>query len=102
MERVKATVGGARRSRVGFWLVSWLVVNIADYFSTLAFIANGSKEANPIFNLLWASDLLLLYKTVIPLAVVFVLWKLGKLHLLKPLSLIIALIVVWNVLWAIV
>ena len=82
-------------------IVLWLFLNVADWGVTVAFMGKGVGELNPI--IAWLNpDAFLIYKLLIPVAVLVGLYRWDRLHLLKPLNLIMCVVVLWGVFWLII
>ena len=93
----------ARVKRINFSnIVIWLLLNVADWAVTMAFMGKGvAYEGNPI--IAWLNpDMFLIYKLLLPVAVLFGLYKWDKMRLLKPLNIIMGIIVLWGVIWLVI
>ena len=93
MEQIKA-------KRIGLFSVFlWLFLNVADWGVTMAVMEKGvGYEGNPI--IAWLNpDMFLIYKLLIPVAVLFGLYKWDKMRLLKPLNVVMGIVVIWGVFW---
>jgi len=80
----------------------WLFLNAMDYCVTMAVMGKGSGyEGNPIIAQL-NPDMFLIYKLLIPVVVLFGLYKWNRLRLLKPLNIIMGIVVLWGTVWLII
>ena len=83
-------------------IILWLLLNVADWGVTMTVMREGvGSEGNPI--IAWLNPgMFLVYKLLVPLAVLFCLYKWDKLRLLKPLNIVMGIIVLWGVLWLVI
>jgi hypothetical protein len=83
-------------------LVQYSYLQVLDFLTTVAFLLNGVREANPVVRLFikLAPDPLSGLLAVKVLAVLLGLfcWRLGRPRLLFRMNLLFALVVTWNLL----
>jgi hypothetical protein len=81
------------------WQFSYL--QLLDFLTTVAFLANGIREGNPIVRFMMDSTpspiLGLLAVKVAALALGLFCWRLGRVRLLTRMNLMFAIIVAWNI-----
>lgn len=84
-----------------FSALLWLLLNVADWGVTTACVMKGHGEGHPLMSLLaWFNpDAFLVYKLLLPLAVLYGLYKWNRMRLLKPLNIVMGVIVIWGVIW---
>jgi len=66
------------------WAVLWVLLNVLDYLITVAVIARGGIEANPLLAAL-SPPTFGLIKYAVPVLVVFLLYKFHREHALPVL-----------------
>lgn len=82
------------------WLTIWIALNLIDLGMTFMYLARGGAEANPLLHYLLAISpmAMIIYKIGGTLAVIAVLqWIAKDLGYLKWFSLLIGLLVIWNI-----
>jgi len=94
MERLRVTGVEADLIKYILLCVVFIGLNILDAWLTRLALGAGSYELNPFINIGFGSDLLL--KGLVSFLIVVVLVLLNRGGLLKPLSLGMLLICVWN------
>jgi hypothetical protein len=81
-------------------LLQYSYLQVLDFLSTLAFLVNGVREANPLVRLALSAGSNpitgLLAVKLLAILLGFYCWRVGKRQLLSRINLIFALLVAWN------
>jgi hypothetical protein len=75
----------------------WIALNLIDLITAIVAMERGLAEANPIISWLGSSiSILVVFKVILTLAVIFLLIRLKKEHLFKWLNIGMTAVVIWN------
>ena len=82
-------------------LLQYCYLQLLDMLTTVAFLRNGIKEANPILSTLiqYASSpvQILIGAKLVAIALAYVCWRLQKKQLLARVTILYAALVCWNI-----
>ena len=78
----------------------WVFLNVMDMMLTMAVVGSGAIELLPVARTLldWEPVSFVLFKIMLPLTVLPVLYWYGRFQLLRLLNLLLGIIVLWNTL----
>lgn len=79
----------------------WLCLNAADTVITLRALELGHGEGNLIMSGMGSAEFVV-YKVIMTLVTLVLLWLIRKWHLLKVLNLSLVAVVLWNSVWIII
>src|SRR5947209_16490002 len=81
-------------------LLQFVVLQLADCMSTLAFLRSGVAEANPLVRAALALStqpaVALAFSKAFGIALALAAWRSGRFQLLRKVNLVFAVCVVWN------
>jgi hypothetical protein len=100
MPEAAAQVSTEGNSYINHLLVQFSYLQVLDFLTTIAFLVNGVKEANPVVR--WALKVvpnpiggLLLVKVLAILLGVYC-WRMGRHRLLSKINIVFAMLIAWN------
>ena len=73
--------------------ITFIYLNVIDAYITGIALYLGAIELNPFMITGWYSSI---YKFIMSLIIVVLLWKFGKSRLLAPLNICMFMVVIWN------
>jgi len=91
---------------MNYLILQYSYLQVLDFLTTVAFLVNGVREANPIVLVMMRltqspiGSLLLLKLAAVALGLYC--WRVGKHHLLARINIVFAALVAWNIIALIV